>query len=69
MVIYSSYYIILYFNLFREVVMIIRMSSLSLARHDLVVQRHDHSHVGIVFFGGLPKWVLSLIKSVSLVEE
>ena len=35
-----------------EAVVIIRMSSLSLARHDLVVQRHGHSHVGIVFFGG-----------------
>ena len=34
-----------------------------------MAQRHGHSHVGIVFFGGLPMWVPSLMRSVSLVEE
>ena len=59
-------------GLFPGEVMVIRMLGLSLARHwqGLVVLRCEYSHVGILFSGGgLRRWVLVFIMSVSLVKE
>lgn len=50
------------------VAVMIKMPCLSLARH-CVVQMHGYSHVGIVFVGGLPRWMHAVMRSVSFVEE
>ena len=54
-----------------EVVVMTRMSSLSLAKHwhGLVVQRHMCSHEGIVFYERFPRWVLAFTRNVHFVEE
>ena len=51
--------------------MVIRMSSLSVARHwhGLVVQMHGCTHVRMVIFGRAPRWVHAFINIVSHVVE
>ena len=51
---------------YEEMVVMTRMSSQNLAKHQhgLVVQRHMYSHGGIVLSGGLSRWVVGMVLEV-----